>query len=93
MFVKLDTHEERNNKFFNEMMKDLNPKIYKIRTDRFVFVDKQIKLYGKVDIPNAHISIYINGALSYETDALGDGGFEKNIRLFDNENEILVTYE
>lgn len=91
MFAKLDSFEERSNKFFNEMLKDLNPKIYKISTDRFVFQEKQSRLYGKV-APSAHVSVYINGVLAGTIDALGDGSFSLYIRLVNDENVITVTY-
>ena len=91
MFLKFDTFEERNNKFFNSMLTDLNSKIYKISTDRFVFMDKQLKLIGKVS-SNAHVIVYINGVIASETDALGDGSFTVYIRLVNNENDIVVNY-
>jgi hypothetical protein len=91
MFAKLDTFEERGNKFFNEMLKDLNPLIYKIRRDRFVFQEQQSRLYGRV-APSAHVSVFINGVLAGEVDALGDGSFSLYIRLVNDENVITVSY-
>ena len=92
MFAKFDTFEERTNDFFNSMLTDLNSSIYKISVDRFMFMDKELKMTGKVDIPGAHIEVYINGVLKAETDAIGDGSFTVYIMPVNDENEIVVKY-
>lgn len=92
MFVKIDTFEERNNIFFNSMLLDLNPKIYAISTDRFVFQEKQTKITGKVPLPNANVIVYINGIASALVLADGDGKFITYVSLVDNENNIIVDY-
>jgi len=91
MNFKFDTFEERTNTFFNSMLTDLNPKNYKISTDRFVFMDKKLKMIGKVT-PNANVKIYINGVLNTEVSALGDGSFTAWITPVNDENDVFVQY-
>ena len=97
MYARLDTFEERNNTYFTSMLEDVNPHVYKISTNRFVFVDKAIGISGKADIINPHISIYVNGALQVEFNAPGGGAFSlpatapNALRLQNGDNEILVV--
>ena len=92
MFAKFETFEERNKKFFNSMLLELNPKIYAMSTDRFVFQEKQTKITGQVNLPNANIVIYINGIIFASVLTDGDGKFTTYVRLVDNENDIIVDY-
>ena len=92
MFAKFDTFEERSNKFFNAMLLDLNPKIYAISTDRFVFQEKQTTMTGQVNLPNANVVIYINGVIFTSALADGDGKFTTSVRLVNDENDIIVDY-
>jgi len=92
MFIKIDTFEERNNTFFTSMLQDLNPKIYAISTDSFVFQEKQTKITGKVPLPNANVIIYINGKESAVVLSDGDGNFTTYVNLVDNENNLIVNY-
>jgi hypothetical protein len=92
MFAKIDIFEERTNRFFNAMVGDLNPHIYKISTDRFVFNDKALKMTGQVPLPNATIIIYINGIVKATTSAFGDGTFTVYFRPVNNENNIEIEY-
>ena len=92
MFVKIDTFEERTNTFFTTMLEDLNPKIYAISTDRFVFQEKQTKITGSVPMPNANVIVYINGVAVATVLADGDGDFTTYVRFVDNENNVIVNY-
>jgi hypothetical protein len=92
MFVKLDPFEERSNKFFIAMLGDLNPKIYAISTDRFVFQEKQTKITGNVPLPNANIVVSINGKALASVLADGNGNFTAYVSLVDDENNIIVGY-
>jgi len=92
MLLKFATFEERTNKFFNAMLTDLNPKIYALSTDRFVFLDKQLLLTGNTGVPNVHVQVYINGVLNAETDALGDGSFSLYVTPVRDENNIVVRF-
>ena len=92
MFSRLDTFEERDNSIFVSMLDDLNPKIYQISTDRFVFQRKESTFTGSVNIPNAHIIIFNNGVEIANTDADGNGDFSLPLRLVDNVNELVVDY-
>jgi hypothetical protein len=97
MYAQLDIFEERNNAYFVSMLKDINPHVYKISTNRFVFVDKRIGISGKADIANPHISIYVNGVLQVEFDAPGGGAFSlpatasNALRLQNGDNEVQVV--
>ncbi len=75
------------------MITDLNPKIYQISTDHFVYQNKQFKMTGKVNLPSADISVYNNGVLIGTTVANGAGAFTIYLQLADNENNIVVEYE
>lgn len=92
MYAKLDTFVERENEYFITMLSDLNPRIYRISTDSFVWIDKSFILNAQVPMPNAHIVIYQNGVNVYETDTDGEGKFTAPVNLVDNENEIVVDY-
>jgi hypothetical protein len=92
MYIKIDTFEERNNAFFNSMLQDLNPRIYAISTDRFVYQDKQTKITGQIPLPNANVIVYINGKESASVLADGDGKFTTYVSFVDNENNITVDY-
>ena len=97
MYAKLDAFEERSNTYFMSMLQDINPHVYKISLNRFVFVDKAIGISGKADFDNPHITIYLNGAFVFEFDAPGGGAFSlpaahpHALRLQNGENEILVV--
>jgi len=93
MRLKFATFEERSNSFFNSMLLDLNPKIYSISADRFVFLDKSLTLTGNTGVPNVHVKVYINGVLNAETDALGDGSFSVSVMPVRDENNIVVNFE
>jgi hypothetical protein len=91
MRVQFDTFEERDNKFFVEMLKDLNPKVYSISTSRFVHIDKGYLLKGQIT-PNAHVDVYVNGIFNNHVDAIGDGSFQLYITLVDDENEVTLQF-
>lgn len=92
MFVKLETFEEQNNRFFTAMLLDLNPKIYAISTDMFVYQPKSTIITGNVPMSNAEITISINGKTIATTTADGEGKFSSSLDLVDDENNILITY-
>jgi len=73
------------------MLQDINPKVYAISTERFVFVNKSYLFKGKV-APNAHVDVYINGVLNNHTNASGDGTFQLYLTLVNDENEVVVVY-
>jgi len=91
MHYKVETFEERSNEFFNAMLSNLNPRIYKIKRDSFVFQDEKATVSGIVE-PNAEVSIYINGILTASGTALGDGSFSIDLYLVNNENNIRLEY-